>query len=119
MAGIQDDLLPNSTPGLNLGARKTAEEYGDLDAEDEILARWKASLGLSAARASGADLSEPKVTVLGLELTSPSLPKGKSIKLDFSSEEKRKYYENNPIQVKEGAPYKTTLNRTRVPVTFK
>jgi hypothetical protein len=28
------------------------------------------------------------------------------IKLDFSSEERRKYYENNPIQVKEGAPYK-------------
>jgi hypothetical protein len=29
-----------------------------------------------------------------------------SLKLDFSSEEKRVYYESHPIQVKEGAPYK-------------
>ena len=139
MASIHDDLLPNNTPewhtppclatnsdsfsDFDLGAREIVEGYGDPDAEDEVLTRWKASLGLRAA--SGVDLSEPKVaslsilsshplpssipiqlTVLGLELASPSLPEGKSIKLDFSTEEKQKYYENNPIQVKERAPYK-------------
>ncbi|KAI9513176.1 rho GDP-dissociation inhibitor, partial [Russula earlei] len=94
--------------GYNPTAGKTIEEYRNLDANDESLARWKASLGLDAA-ASG-DTSQPKVTVLSLELTSPSLPGGKSIKLDFSSEEKRKYYENNPVQVKEGASYKAIIS---------
>lgn len=79
-----DDLKPSSTPGscptlaaehgladhnrCFLGykptAAKSAEEYAKLDAEDESLARWKASLGIvpgSAALASG---SGPKVDLL-------------------------------------------------------
>ncbi|KAH9965716.1 hypothetical protein BC827DRAFT_1264828 [Russula dissimulans] len=45
-----DDLAADSTPGLNVGVRKTAGEYeyGNLDAEDQVLARWKASLVDSA-----------------------------------------------------------------------
>lgn len=108
--------------GYKPAAGKSVDEYKNLDAEDESLARWKASLGLDAA--SGGDTSMPKVrlcldgfarcfhlystqlTVLSLELTSPSLPEGRTITLDFSSEERRKYNETNPIQVKEGAKYK-------------
>lgn len=110
--------------GYKPAAGKTVDEYRNLDAEDESLARWKASLGLDAA--SGGDTMMPKValcfhallsttaftlsftqlSVLSLELTSPSLPEGKSIMLDFSTEAKRKYHEDNPVQVKEGAAYK-------------
>jgi hypothetical protein len=45
--------------GYKPAAGKTVDEYRNLDAKDESLARWKASLGLDAA-ASG-DTSGPKV----------------------------------------------------------
>ena len=109
--------------GYKPAAGKTVDEYRALDAEDESLARWKASLGLGSA--SGGDTTMPKValcfhallttaftlsftqlSVLSLELTSPTLPAGKSIILDFSTEAKRKSNEDNPVQVKEGAAYK-------------
>jgi len=35
------------TEGYKPGQKKTAEEYAALDAEDESLARWKASLGIA------------------------------------------------------------------------
>ncbi|KAH9994094.1 rho GDP-dissociation inhibitor [Russula compacta] len=102
-----DDFAAINTPGYKPAAGKSVDEYRSLDAGDESLARWKASLGLDAA--SSGDASQPKLTVLSLELTSPTLPAGKSIKLDLSSEGQRNFYENNPIQVKEGAPYKATI----------
>ncbi|KAH9965715.1 rho GDP-dissociation inhibitor [Russula dissimulans] len=101
-----EDFVANNTPGYNPAAGKTVEEYRNLDAEDESLARWKASLGLDGA--SSANTSGPKLTVLSLELTSPSLPEGKSLKIDFTKDEN--YYENNPIQVKEGVPYKAIIS---------
>jgi len=103
-----EDFAAINTPGYKPAAGKTVDEYRNLDAGDESLARWKASLGLDGA--SSVDTSGPKLTVLSLELTSPSLPNGKSIKIDLTSPEKRKYYENNPIQVKEGAPYKAIIS---------
>lgn len=36
----------NIIQGYKPGVAKTAEEYAKLDAEDESLARWKASLGI-------------------------------------------------------------------------
>jgi Rho GDP-dissociation inhibitor len=111
-----------SLTGYKPAAGKSVDEYRNLDAEDESLARWKASLGLDSA--AGGDPTKPivrlcldvfarcfhlyftQLSILCLELTSPSLPEGRSIRLDFSSEERRKYNETNSIQVKEGAPYK-------------
>ncbi|KAK6205370.1 immunoglobulin E-set [Scheffersomyces amazonensis] len=43
-----DDLVPESVEGYVVGEKKTVEEYTKLDAEDESLAKWKASLGLTA-----------------------------------------------------------------------
>ncbi len=51
-------LMPTVT-GYNPAAGKTVDEYRNLDATDESLARWKASLGLNSA-ASG-DTNGPKV----------------------------------------------------------
>ncbi|SGZ54617.1 CIC11C00000001960 [Sungouiella intermedia] len=43
-----DELVPESVEGYTVGEKKTIDEYTKLDAEDESLAKWKASLGLSA-----------------------------------------------------------------------
>lgn len=43
-----DDLVPETVEGYTVGEKKTIEEYTKLDAEDESLAKWKASLGLSS-----------------------------------------------------------------------
>ncbi|KAI0254926.1 rho GDP-dissociation inhibitor [Lactifluus subvellereus] len=102
-----DDFAAINTPGYKPAAGKSVDEYRELDAGDESLARWKASLGLGTA--SGEDTSQPKLTILSLELTSPTLPEGRSIKLDLTSESQREHYKNNPIQVKEGAPYKAII----------
>jgi RHO protein GDP dissociation inhibitor len=47
--------------GYKPAAGKTVDEYRNLDAGDESLARWKASLGLETA--SGGDRSKPKVAL--------------------------------------------------------
>jgi len=48
----EDDLQPTFHAGYKLGEKKTAEELAALDAEDESLAKWKASLGIGAGGAA-------------------------------------------------------------------
>ncbi|KAK7049652.1 rho GDP dissociation inhibitor [Paramarasmius palmivorus] len=105
-----DDLKPSTTPGYKPGAAKSADEYAKLDENDESLARWKASLGITGA--GGADTSGPKVTVLTLELDSPTLPAGKKIILDLKDQSKIAETKKNPIIIKEGVEY-------NVRITFK
>jgi len=107
----QDDLKPTATPGFKLGAAKTAAELASLDAEDESLARWKASLGIVPG-ATAAEASGPKVTVLTLELDSPTLPAGKSIVIDLKDPSKLADLKKNPVIIKEGVEY-------NVRITFK
>ncbi|KAF8558840.1 E set domain-containing protein [Imleria badia] len=107
----QDDLKPTATPGYNPAAAKTAEEYAKLDAEDESLARWKASLGIVPGVTSG-DANQPKVTVVTLELDSPTLPAGKQLVFDLADTAKLADTKKNPIIIKEGVEY-------NVRITFK
>jgi Rho GDP-dissociation inhibitor len=64
--------------GYKPAAGKSVDEYQKLDAGDESLARWKASLGLGAA--SDGKASGPKVAHYIIDLflafihSSPSLP---------------------------------------------
>jgi hypothetical protein len=74
----QEDLKPSATPGYSTdhhprcldvdefwfpgykpSAAKSADEYARLDAEDESLARWKASLGIVPG-ATTTETSGPK-----------------------------------------------------------
>lgn len=48
MSKADDDLVPETVEGYVIGEKKTIEEYTKLDAEDESLAKWKASLGLTS-----------------------------------------------------------------------
>lgn len=45
---------------MNLTSLQSPEEYAQMDANDESLARWKASLGIGATPAG--DASGPKVS---------------------------------------------------------
>lgn len=108
MSTEEDDFAPNATPGYKPSAAKTIDEYAKLDAEDESLARWKASLGLGTGAVG--DTSKPKVEVLTLELTSPSLPEGKTITVDLKNSAQLAQLKAAPLQVKEGAEYNVYIS---------
>ncbi|KII95319.1 hypothetical protein PLICRDRAFT_34162 [Plicaturopsis crispa FD-325 SS-3] len=105
-----DDLAPSATPGYKPSAAKSADEYAQLDANDESLARWKASLGIVPGAATAG--TGPKVTVLTLELDSATLPAGKKIVFDLADTAKLADTKKNPIHIKEGVEY-------NVRITFK
>ncbi|KAH7887874.1 immunoglobulin E-set [Phlebopus sp. FC_14] len=107
----QDDLKPSITPGYKLSAAKTAEEYAQMDVGDESLARWKASLGITQGATTQGAIG-PKLTVLTLELDSPTLPPGKTLIFDLSDTAKLADIKKNPIIIKEGVEY-------NVRITFK
>ena len=108
--------------GYKPSAAKTADEYASLDAEDESLARWKASLGIvpgsttaAAAGPKACSILVPwlllcscliKVSVLTLELVSSTLPEGKTIVLDLNDAAAVADTKKNPIVIKEGVEYK-------------
>ena len=115
------DLTKNST-GFKLTAAKSLDEYAKLDAEDESLARWKASLGIVPGAATpatgpkvsiicGRDFYELadqcyQVTVLTLELASSTLPPGKHITFNLKDTAALSNLKKNPILIKEGVEYK-------------
>ncbi|KAK7695526.1 hypothetical protein QCA50_000162 [Cerrena zonata] len=106
----EDDFAPSNTPGYKVGAAKTVDEYATLDAEDESLARWKASLGIVPGASTPA--SGPQVSVLTLELASPTLPSGKHLRMDVQSPASLEEVKKNPFVIKEGVEY-------NVRITFK
>jgi len=97
------DLQPTFTEGYRPGEKKTVDHYAELDKEDESLARWKASLGIGAAAASTSN--GPKVDIVSLFLTSPSLPDGKTIELNPKDTDMLASLKKNPITIKEGTEY--------------
>ncbi|RPD80958.1 rho GDP-dissociation inhibitor, partial [Lentinus tigrinus ALCF2SS1-7] len=104
----EDDLVPSSTPGYKPSAAKSVDEYAKLDAEDESLARWKASLGIVPG-ASAAAASGPKVTILSLELASPTLPQGKHLVMDLQNPTEVASLKKNPVTIKEGVEYNVRI----------
>ncbi|CAE6522248.1 unnamed protein product [Rhizoctonia solani] len=97
-----DDLNPTHDTGYKVTAKKTVDEYANLDANDESLARWKASLGIGAGGGSGGDA---KFCVKSLFLSSPTLPPGKTISLDLTDPHALAEVKKHPIVIKEGAEY--------------
>ncbi|KAH6915292.1 rho GDP-dissociation inhibitor [Coprinopsis sp. MPI-PUGE-AT-0042] len=106
---VDDELKPSSTPGYKPGGpAKSADEYAKLDAEDESLARWKASLGIVPG-ATGGEASGPKVTVLELELASETLPPGKRLAFDLRDTASLASLKKNPVVIKEGIEYNVRI----------
>lgn len=108
--GVGDDeLRPTQTQGYKVGEQKTVDELANLDANDESLNRWKASLGISAGAGSG-DPSKPKLTLHSLSLISPTAPGGKvSINLE-QGEEQLEALKRSPLVVKEGVEYQVSIS---------
>jgi Rho GDP-dissociation inhibitor len=79
MSAQDDDLVPETVEGYTVGEKKTIAEYTKLDAEDESLAKWKASLGLSddskAYPVKAGDKRKVVVVELGLEFPDQPLLK--------------------------------------------
>lgn len=80
-----DDLVPETVEGYTVGEKKTIAEYTKLDAEDESLAKWKASLGLSddgtAYPVKAGD--NRKVVIVEMSLTFPDQPNLKPIVINL------------------------------------
>ncbi|CAE7201838.1 unnamed protein product [Rhizoctonia solani] len=96
-----EDLKPTQTTGYKVTAKKTVDEYANLDANDESLARWKESLGINTAGSGG----EAKFIVKQLFLTSPTLPPGKIISLDLTDPVALENVKKHPIVIKEDIEY--------------
>lgn len=63
----EDELAASSTPGYRPGQARDLDELARLDAQDESLNKWKASLGVTAGGAGGI---QSKVTLSALRLIS-------------------------------------------------
>ncbi|GAA6041156.1 hypothetical protein JCM8097_004143 [Rhodosporidiobolus ruineniae] len=101
----EDDLAPTETAGYKVSERKDLSEYAKLDAEDESLNKWKASLGLGAGGAAGG--SGPNVQCLVLSLHSASRPT--PIEFDLSNPSALEGLKKNPVTIKEGSEYSVEL----------
>lgn len=84
-----DELIPESVEGYHVGEKKTIEEYTKLDAEDESLAKWKASLGLTdtgnAYPVKAGD--KRKVVIVEMSLQFPEQPELKPIVINLEDAE--------------------------------
>ncbi|EAS27938.3 rho-gdp dissociation inhibitor [Coccidioides immitis RS] len=98
-----DDLNPTKTEGFKVGEKKTVEEYQKLDANDESLNRWKASLGLG----SGTAISDPndprKCIIKSLALEVEGRP---DITVDLSAPGSVEKLKDKPFTIKEGCKFR-------------
>ncbi|KAB5593387.1 Rho GDP-dissociation inhibitor [Ceratobasidium theobromae] len=102
----EDDLNPTQTAGYKVGAKKTVAEYANLDAEDESLARWKASLGIAGGDQGGGSSQPAKFIVHSLFLTSPT--REGDIVLNPNDPSTK----NETITIKEGVEYSVGMTFT-------
>ncbi|SOV03980.1 probable rho GDP dissociation inhibitor [Ustilago sp. UG-2017a] len=103
-----EELATTTAVGYKVGEKKSLAEYSQLDAEDESLARWKASLGIGASTGA-VDPNAPKLSLHNLSLVSPTAPGGVvSINLQQSKEQLAQI-KQNPINVKEGVEYSVKI----------
>ena len=83
---INDDtLVPDESEGYHVGEKKTIEEYTKLDAQDESLAKWKASLGLTSdANTYPVKAGDKrKVVIVEMTLLFPNQPELKPITINL------------------------------------
>ncbi|KAJ1882913.1 rho GDP dissociation inhibitor [Coemansia sp. RSA 1722] len=96
----QDDLVPTMTDGYKPGEKKELSELQQLDANDESLNKWKASLGLSADKLPFPN--DPRsVIVSSLVLDAGE----RKVTMDVSTPEKIAELKNKTIVIKEGVDY--------------
>lgn len=98
----EDELKPTMTEGYNPGQKKALDEYAKLDANDESLAKWKASLGITA-NTTGGSTGKPLVDILELAL---EVAGRDDVVLDLSKEGQLEELSKKTFTIKEGAEYR-------------
>ncbi|KAJ2454435.1 rho GDP dissociation inhibitor [Coemansia sp. RSA 2336] len=96
-----DDLLPTETKGYKVSEKKDIDELANLDANDDSLNKWKASLGLGHAQERFPN-DQRTVVVQALVFESDE----RSITMDVSTPEAIAKLKETPIVIKEGCEYK-------------
>ncbi|KAJ1723884.1 rho GDP dissociation inhibitor [Coemansia erecta] len=95
-----DDLVATMTDGYKPGEKKDLNELQQLDANDESLNKWKASLGLNQAEIMFPD--DPRTVIVKSLVLDAG---GHKIEMDVSSSEKIAELKDRVIVIKEGAEY--------------
>lgn len=99
----QHDLSVEHTEGFKVGEKKTIDEYHNLDAADESLQKWKASL-LSSKGEALDDPNDPrKVILLSLGLEIEGRP---DIIVDLTAPGAIESLASKPFIIKEGATFR-------------
>lgn len=103
----EDDLVPESVEGYVVGEKKTIEEYTKLDAEDESLAKWKASLGLTSdANAYPVKAGDKrKVVIVEMALTFPDQPELQPIVINLEDADGNTLNKEIKFNIKEKSIY--------------
>lgn len=107
----EDDLVPESFEGYTVGNKKTIDEYTKLDAEDESLAKWKASLGLSSDSSAYPVKAGDKRTVVIVEmaLTFPEDPSMAPIVIPLEDASGNSIANNIKFTIKEKSVYELQI----------
>lgn len=107
----EDDLVPETVEGYTVGEKKTIDEYNKLDAEDESLAKWKASLGLNAS--SDAYPVKPgdkrKVVIVEMSLTFPEQKELSPIVINLEDSQGNTLNKDIAFNIKEKSVYQLNI----------
>ncbi|KAJ2840702.1 rho GDP dissociation inhibitor [Coemansia sp. 'formosensis'] len=95
-----DELLPTQTENYKVSEKKAVNELQNLDANDESLNKWKASLGLGQAQLRFPD-DERTVIVQALVLQSGD----HIIRMDVSNKKAIEELSKRTVSIKEGIEY--------------
>ncbi|CAH6719214.1 rho GDP-dissociation inhibitor [[Candida] jaroonii] len=111
MSNADEDLVPETVEGYVVGEKKTIDEYNKLDAEDESLAKWKASLGL-AANSSPYPVKagdKRKVVIVEMSLNFPDQPDLKPITINLEDAQGNTLDKEVKFSIKEKSIYQLVI----------
>ncbi|KAF3907697.1 hypothetical protein AA313_de0207587 [Arthrobotrys entomopaga] len=103
-----DELATSTAEGFKVGEKKTLDELHKLDAEDESLAKWKASLGLTPD-AVGAPVDPNDKRTVVIEELALEVEGREDITVDLTKPGAVEALKNTPFIVKEGSPYEMKI----------
>jgi len=103
-----DELATNTAEGFKVGEKKTLNELHSLDAEDESLAKWKASLGLTAD-ALGAPVDPNDTRTVVIEELALEVAGRPDITVDLTLPGALATLAKTPFIVKEGSKYEMRI----------
>ncbi|KAJ3233744.1 hypothetical protein HDU78_006245 [Chytriomyces hyalinus] len=97
------DFDVSNPTGYKAGAKKTAAELAQMDAEDESLRKWKESLGIKAGGAA-VNTSDPRnVVLLSIAMESEGRP---DVVIHLDTPEAIAALKNQAMVIKEGVEYR-------------